>query len=105
MKVGIMPLFGGETAEPEYVSKIARDLEDRGFHSVWAVDHILLPTEFESHYPYAEDGSFPVDPTIQGLEPFNLLCFIAAHTSRIRLGTGVVVVPAALNCIVTRRPH
>ena len=93
MKVGIMPLFGGATAEPEYVADIARGLEERGFHSVWAVDHILLPTHFESHYPYAEDGSFPVDPTIQGLEPFNLLCFIAAHTRTIRLGTGVVVVP------------
>ncbi len=93
MKVGIMPLFGGETAQPQYVARIAKELEERGFHSVWAVDHILLPVEFSSKYPYAADGSFPVDPTIQGLEPFNLLCFIAAHTSTIRLGTGVVVVP------------
>jgi probable F420-dependent oxidoreductase len=93
MKVGIMPLFGGATAEPGYVARIARGLEERGFHSVWAVDHILLPTTFESKYPYSADGSFPVDPTIQGLEPFNLLSFIAAQTSQIRLGTGVVVVP------------
>ncbi|MCB1153046.1 LLM class F420-dependent oxidoreductase [bacterium] len=93
MKVGIMPLFGGDTAQPEYVARIARGLEERGFHSVWAVDHILLPTQFDSKYPYSADGSFPVDPAVQGLEPFNLLSFIAAHTSRIRLGTGVVVVP------------
>lgn len=93
MKVGIMPLFGGETSAPDYVARIARGLDERGFHSVWAVDHILLPTTFESRYPYAEDGSFPVDPRAQGLEPFNLLSFIAAHTQRIRLGTGVLVVP------------
>ncbi|MGD9602207.1 MAG: LLM class F420-dependent oxidoreductase [Gammaproteobacteria bacterium] len=93
MKVGIMPLFGGDTAEPAYVARIARHLEDRGFHSVWAVDHILLPTRFTSRYPYSADGSFPVDPRLQGLEPFNVLSYIAALTSRIRLGTGVLVVP------------
>ncbi len=93
MNVGLMPLFGGETAEPEYVARIARGLEERGFYSVWAVDHILIPKKFSSNYPYAEDGSFPVDPKVQGLEPFALLSFIAAHTTRIRLATGVVVVP------------
>lgn len=93
MQVGIMPLFGGETAQPDYVARIARGLEERGFHSVWAVDHVLIPRHFSSSYPYAEDGSFPVDPRLQGLEPFALLSFIAAHTRRLRLATGVVVVP------------
>lgn len=93
MKVGLMPLFGGETAEPEYVARIVGGMEERGFNSVWAVDHILIPQEIRSDYPYAADGSFPVDPTLLGLEPFGLLCFIAAHTTKLRLGTGVVVLP------------
>ena len=93
MKVGLMPLFGGETAEPDYVARIAKGLEERGFSSVWAVDHILIPKTIKSDYPYAADGSFPVDPKLLGLEPFALLTFIAAHTSTIRLGTGVVVLP------------
>lgn len=93
MKVGLMPLFGGETADPEYVARIVGGMEERGFNSVWAVDHILIPQEIRSDYPYAADGSFPVDPTLLGLEPFGLLCFIAAHTTKLRLGTGVVVLP------------
>ena len=93
MNVGLMPLFGGETSEPEYIARISRGLEERGFHSVWAVDHILIPKVIRSDYPYAADGSFPVDPKLLGLEPFALLSFIAAHTSTIRLGTGVVVLP------------
>ena len=93
MKVGLMPLFGGETSEPDYVARIARGLEERGFSSVWAVDHVLIPKEINSSYPYAKDGSFPVDPTLLGLEPFALLTYIAAHTNKIRLGTGVVVLP------------
>lgn len=93
MKVGVMPLFGGDTAAPDYVARIARGLEERGFYSVWAVDHILIPKVISSAYPYAKDGSFPVDPKLLGLEPFGLLCFIAAHTKRLRLATGVVVLP------------
>ena len=93
MKVGIMPLFGGETAEPSYISRIVQRMEGQGFHSLWAVDHILIPTEIKSDYPYAADGSFPVDATLLGLEPFNLLSFIAAQTTTLRLGTGVVVLP------------
>ena len=88
-----MPLFGGEAAEPGYVARIAHGLEERGFHSVWAVDHILIPRTIQSSYPYAADGSFPVDPSLLGLEPFGLLSFIAAHTSRLRLATGVLVLP------------
>ena len=93
MKVGIMPLFGGATSEPEYVARIGRSLEERGYHSVWAVDHILIPKRIESLYPYQKDGSFPVDPALLGLEPFGLLSFMAAHTKTLRLGTGVVVLP------------
>jgi probable F420-dependent oxidoreductase len=93
MKVGLMPLFGGPTAEPEYVARMAKGIEDMGFHSVWLPDHIVLPTVIESAYPYRDDGSFPVDPTIQGLEPFTLIAFMAAHTTNLRLGTGVCVLP------------
>ena len=93
MKVGLMPLFGGSTSESEYVARIGKGLEDRGFHSVWAVDHILIPKEINSPYPYVDDGSFPVDPTLLGVEPFTLLAFIAAHTTDLRLGTGVCVLP------------
>ena len=93
MKVGLMPLVGGETSDPDYIGRIARGLEERGFHSVWAVDHILIPKDIKSDYPYAKDGSFPVDPKLLGIEPFTLLGFIAAHTKKLRLGTGVVVLP------------
>ncbi|MFT4563576.1 MAG: putative F420-dependent oxidoreductase [Gammaproteobacteria bacterium] len=93
MKVGVMTQFGGDMTAPEYVARMGRGLEERGFHSVWAPDHLLVPKVIESSYPYTPDGSFPVEPTTQGLEPFTLLSFLAAHTTRLRLGTGVIVLP------------
>jgi len=93
MKVGVMAQFGGETSAPDYVARMARSLEDHGFHSMWAPDHVLVPKVIESSYPYSDDGTFPVEPTTQGLEPFTLLSFMAAHTTKLRLGTGVLVLP------------
>ena len=93
MKVGVMAQFGGETSAPDYVARMSRSLEDRGFHSMWAPDHVLVPKVIESSYPYSDDGTFPVEPTTQGLEPFTLLSFMAAHTTKLRLGTGVLVLP------------
>ena len=29
-----------------------------GFESVWAADHIVLPTQPTSQYPYTADGAF-----------------------------------------------
>jgi probable F420-dependent oxidoreductase len=93
MKVGVMTQFGGETSAPEYVARMGRAMDERGFHSVWAPDHILVPKVIKAAYPYMEDGSFPVEPTTQGLEPFTVLSFLAAHTTKLRLGTGVIVLP------------
>ncbi len=48
--------------------------------------------DYASRYPYSRDGTVPGDP--QGvLDPFTALTFVAAHTSRMRLGTGICLVP------------
>lgn len=98
-----MPLFGGETSDPEYVARMARGIEERGFHSVWVPDHIVIPKEIKSAYPYMDDGSFPVDPSLLGLEPFALLSFMAAHTKKLRLGTGVIVLPQRNPALVAKQ--
>ena len=46
-----------------------------------------------STYPYSDDGRLPGDP--EGLlDPFTSLTFAAAHTERLRLGTGICLVPS-----------
>ena len=39
------------------------------------------------------NGQFPFDPSKLPMEPFTLLAFLAAHTSRVRLGTGICILP------------
>jgi len=45
------------------------------------------------YYPYADDGQVPVPPGTGLLEPLTTLSFLAAHTSTVRLGTAMVLLP------------
>jgi probable F420-dependent oxidoreductase len=81
------------TASPEYAIEIARVAEECGFASLWVPEHALLFDEYEPNYPYAEDGKMPGGSTGQVLDPLPVLSFYAAHTKRIRLGTGVMILP------------
>ena len=67
-------------------------METLGFHSLWVPEHVLFFPEYASRYPYSNDGRIPGNP--EGvLDPFSALTFVAAHTTTIRLGTGICLVP------------
>jgi probable F420-dependent oxidoreductase len=93
MKVGLQLYLGGESSAPEFLSPAARAIEERGFHEIWLAEHIVLPPQITSAYPYSQDGSFPFDPRLLPLEPFTALAFVAAQTTKLRLATGVSVLP------------
>jgi probable F420-dependent oxidoreductase len=78
---------------PEFLLAAARGAEARGFHSVWVGEHVVLFDEYAKEYPYAESGEFPLSGEGGMTEPFTTLAFVAGATSRIRLGTGVCLVP------------
>ena len=67
--------------------------EELGFESVLAGDHIVLPTEGTNQYPYTSDGSFSRPTDEPFLETMTLLGFLAACTSRIKLGSTVIILP------------
>ena len=91
MQVGVVSGFDGRTP-PEQIAGAARAAEARGLHSFFVPEHVLFFPEYASRYPYSESGRIPGDPT-GVLEPFAALGWIAAHTERIRLGTGICLVP------------
>lgn len=96
MKIGlVLPVVGGRDAGHlrEYLTAAARAADEAGFHSMWFPEHVVLFDDFESKYPYSPDGKLPIPGGIGMLEPFTAISFAAAVTSRIRLGTGVCLVP------------
>jgi probable F420-dependent oxidoreductase len=94
MKLGLfLPLAGDPTRLRDTLAVAAPAAERAGFHSLWFAEHVALFDTHVSRYPYAEDGRFPLSGETGLLEPFVAIGFAAALTTRIRLGTGVCLVP------------
>lgn len=93
MKIGLFPPFSNPFATPDYIHAFATAAEERGFHSVWVAEHVVLFDEYQSSYPYAADGRIPAPSESGILDPFPTLAFLASCTKKIRLGTGICLVP------------
>jgi len=93
MKFALHAVGCGSTARPEMLAQVAQKAEALGFESVWIPEHLAVPVTMRTPYPYAADGKFPGGPQVALHDPFVALAFVAACTSRIRLGTGVFVLP------------
>jgi probable F420-dependent oxidoreductase len=94
MKFGIMFANTGHGSSPDGAKAVAQAAEVGGFETIWTVEHVVVPSGYESAYPYDPSGKMA-----GGLEDFDLpdpliwLTWVAAHTSTIRLGTGILIVP------------
>lgn len=70
---------------PETAVEIARLAESAGFESLWAGEHVVLPD------PQAPPS--PMAPEDRILDPLITLTFLAAHTRKVLLGTGIIILP------------
>ncbi|HEV7757664.1 MAG TPA: LLM class F420-dependent oxidoreductase [Acidimicrobiales bacterium] len=95
MKIGAFVPLGTLNANAAFLRALGPALEQRGFESVWVPEHVVLFDDYESRYPYADDGKFPGGGDTGLLEPLTALTYLAAVTDTLRLGTGI--------CLVTQR--
>jgi probable F420-dependent oxidoreductase len=89
---GHLPVFG-PAATRDTILGFARRMEALGFDSLWVSDHVVVPWDIASKYPYSATGDFPFPAGGDFLEPFTVLAAVAGVTERVRLGTSVLVVP------------
>lgn len=85
MKLAMFSLNTGVCATPEGMARIGRTAEDAGFESLWVGEHVVLP---DPRVPPS-----PMNPEDSMLDPVVSLTYLAAHTSRVRLGTGIIILP------------
>jgi probable F420-dependent oxidoreductase len=93
MRIDLATALCSPFATPEYVRVLATEAEHRGFHGLWIGDHVLRFDTYTSPYPYTDDGHRRPWPGDGLLEPFTALTYVAACTTRLRLGTGVLILP------------
>ena len=85
MKFGLFAVNMYACSYPETAIQIAQLAEAAGFESLWAGEHVVLPV------PQAPPS--PMAPHDRILDPVIALTYLSAHTSQVRLGTGIIILP------------
>jgi probable F420-dependent oxidoreductase len=85
MKIGLFGINFGIAGDVDAMISIARAAEAAGIESVWTGEHVVLPDP--------RVAPSPSDPQTPLLDPAVALSHIAAYTARLRLGTGVIILP------------
>jgi probable F420-dependent oxidoreductase len=113
MKVGITCGGIGPYASGDFLRRSAQAAERADFAHYWIPDHVILFAAYpESRYPYADgsgqdvpdqdpdaplqfgDDTFAlVDPTVAFADPVVAMTWLAAATSRIEIGSNVLIAP------------
>ena len=93
MKYGFALSGRGPLAEPDALAAIARRGDELGFEWILTGDHIVVPNNIDSTYPYTEGGDFPGSASGVAMEQLTVLSFLAGQTQRIKLVTSVLIVP------------
>lgn len=85
LALGLFSMTTGPCSHPEAAARVARAAETAGFDSLWGGEHVVLP---DPRVPPS-----PLEPEDRIIDPIVALAFLAAHTTRIRLGTGIIILP------------
>ncbi len=93
MKFGIAFANTMKFASHQGLVDLAKSAEAAGFESVWTVEHVVFPEAYESAYPYDPSGKMAGNPSMPIPDPLVWLSFAAAATTKLRLGTGILILP------------
>ena len=92
-QVGVFIMPEERLSDPDGLALFGRTVDEAGFAAIWMGEHVVWYDRYDSPWPYSPDGSFKRDPKREHLEIFDTLAFLAAVTERVRLGTGITLVP------------
>lgn len=99
----VAPVGAGVTADPAYMVAFAQHVEACGFESIVAVEHTVLMARYASVYPYDPSGRVELSADCPVPDPLDLLAFLAGHTTRLGLATGVLVLPNHHPVVLAKR--
>ena len=85
MRLGVFGLNSGTTHGPVETLGLARVAEELGFDSIWAGEHVVVPSP--------RVAPSPMEPTDPILDPLVHLAFLASGTERVLLATGIIILP------------
>ena len=93
MKIGLFVMSTPAMAGGALMKSVAANAERLGAATIWVPEHVVLVDKYASKYPYTQDGVLPAPTNAPIFDPFIALTCMAAATSKIRLATGICLVP------------
>jgi len=93
MKFGLMYANAGPFGYPQLLTHLATTAERVGIESLWTIEHVVIPVGYKSTYPYDPSGKIPVPEQMPMPDPLSWLAYAAAVTTKIRLATGILILP------------
>ena len=94
MKFGIRYCNTGRYVDPAQAVELVQAAEAAGFEAAWTVEHTIIPSSYKSPYPYTQDGKIPgVREDTSLPDPQIWLAYVAARTTKIKLATGILILP------------
>ncbi len=93
MKFGLLFANALGFATADGAVAMGRASEAAGFESVWTVEHVVYPDGYESKYPYDPSGRMAMAADTPLPDPLIWLTWVAAHTEKLRLATGILILP------------
>ncbi len=94
MKFGLRYCNTGPYTDPAKAVALLQAAEEAGFESAWTVEHVVVPRDYRSAYPYSPDGRMPGrEPAFSIPDPLIWMAYVAAATTRIKLATGILILP------------
>jgi probable F420-dependent oxidoreductase len=98
VEIGVRIPHTGRRATPAFVREWCTTADQLGFDVLWGADHLVMPEKVESAYPLPREPATLADDAVSDLlspnfELVTTLAHVAAVTERIKLGTGVEVLP------------
>lgn len=90
-------------ASPDGLRRLAIEAEDQGFDVVAISDHVTLPAEIPSTYPFSPDGEFHFDSSDDLYEMVAVLSMLAGTVDRATLMSNVCIVPYRHPVLLTKQ--
>lgn len=105
VKLGVMaPLMPGLADSGEFIRAYAALLEDCGVESIWGVEHVVIAEDHEPRYPYSESGEMGTAFRQLALpDALEFLSFVAGASTRLNLGTAVMLAPLHSPAVLAKR--
>jgi probable F420-dependent oxidoreductase len=104
MKFGLRYCNTGAYTDPARAVELAEAAEEAGFESMWTVEHTVVPGGYQSTYPYATGGKMAGGKNDFDLpDPLIWMAYVAAATKRVKLGTGIMILPQHNPVVVAKQ--